>query len=544
LKKKDGLLENPLRPYIPVEERVDGVYITITREVSSTLAVGNLIGALEKAGVMNFDAQHINDVVKRARGAFEKIGPLFEYYNPEIEKYVDVSIAPLQASMKLNSMCITNNCKPSVAILLRCLERKGVRFGVKTEMVSGILHNMLFDSETVIAEGKNPVRGQDASIQMEVKIEHDFKPQEKTDGKVDFRNVNTITQIRAGQVIAKKVPATPGVPGRSVTGNEIPAMAGSDARFPGGKNTRVSDDGLFLLAVKNGFVYKDGEIIHVGDMLPIPKDVDFSVGNIKYMGDIQIQGNVLPGFTVETEGSIIINGRVEAAKIISRNESIEIQKGVIGKNETYISAKKKIHVEFAQDAIMVSEGVVSIKKSCLHCESTSMSFEAKEAHATVVGGHIRAFANIELSESGNETGIMTKLSLVDKNEAANKEKLKDLELLQKKLADALEPIKKQLKTKAAILKMSGSATERITDELKKWLTMYNDGTAKLKYVDQSIVAIKEKLKNPEIHDGFIKIYGTAYPGTELNFFGITKILKVAMTGKTFRLKNGVIETDG
>jgi uncharacterized protein len=540
---KDTSLANPLKSFVPVEERSDGVYISVSREDSSKISIDAMIGALKNAYVMNFDAQRISEVFKHCRSAFEKIGPPFEYYNPTIEKYVEVGMTPLKGSMKLSSMCITDNCKPTVAGLLRCLENKGVKFGVKKEAVSGLLHNSQFDKETAIAEGRSPVAGKNAIIHLEVNIDHDFKPQEKNDGTVDFRNVNTITQVRAGQVIANKIPATKGEPGKSVSGDDLPAVPGNDVRFPSGKNTRVSDDGLCLLAEKSGFVYKDGEVIHVGDLLPIPKDVDFSVGNIKYTGDIQIKGNVLSGFTVETEGNIIINGQVESAKIISRNEGVEIQKGIIGKNETLISGKKKIHSEFAQETVLISEGVIVINKFCLHCDSTSDVFESKDSKSTVIGGHIRAYSRIEVNHVGNDKGIVTKLSLVDKNEASNKEKLKNLEILQKKLNDALEPIKKQLRTKAAILKNSGGATDRIADELKKWLNMYNEGTAKLKYVEKSILDIKEKLKNPVIVDGCIKITGNIYPGTELHFFGITKPIKSLMTNKVFRFLNGAIATE-
>jgi uncharacterized protein (DUF342 family) len=175
----------------------------------------------------------------------------------------------------------------------------------------------------------------------------------------------------------------------------------------------------------------------------------------------------------------------------------------------------------------------------------SKVFEAKDSHSAVIGGHIRAFGAIELNQAGNEKGITTKLSLVDKNEAANNEKLKSLETLQKKLAEALEPIKKQLKTKAAILKSAGGTTDRIADELKKWLNTFNEATAKLQYVEKNIAELKEKLNNPDIQsDGYIKVAGTIYPGTEIAFFGFTKVIKETITDKTFKLKNGVIVAEG
>ncbi|HEX7510273.1 MAG TPA: FapA family protein, partial [Chitinivibrionales bacterium] len=400
-------MANPLARFFPVEDRTDGVYIKVTRENVSGVTLNGILAVLDAAMILNPDARHIGEVLKQCHGVFEKIGPPFELYNPAIERYVDVSLTPLKAVMKISSMCLTDNVKPTAAALVACLQKKGVKYGVKPDVVGAVLQNALFDRELVVAEGKLPIAGTDASVHMEVDINHNFKPLEKNNGTVDYRNINTITQIKNSQVIAKKIPATKGEPGKSVSGDEIPANPGKDVRFPGGKNTRTSDDGLFLVAAKNGFVYLDGEVIHVGDILPIPKDVDFSVGNIKYSGDIQIQGGVLPGFSVETEGAIVIHGQVEAARIISRNGAVSIQKGIIGKGESIVSGKGGIATEFVQDAVLVSEGAVTVNKFCLNADVTCESFEAKDVHALVIGGSIKAFSHIEIHQAGNENGVTT-----------------------------------------------------------------------------------------------------------------------------------------
>ena len=145
-------MANPLKSFVSVEERSDGVYISVTREVSSSVNVDAVLGALRDANVLNFDAGRISEVVKRGRTAFEKIGPPFEYYNPVLEKYVDVSMAPMRASVKVSSMSITDNCKPTVAALMRCLDRKGVKFGIKMEAVSGIA-----EARTMIRMSSSPM---------------------------------------------------------------------------------------------------------------------------------------------------------------------------------------------------------------------------------------------------------------------------------------------------------------------------------------------------------------------------------------------------
>jgi Predicted polymerase, most proteins contain PALM domain, HD hydrolase domain and Zn-ribbon domain len=535
---------NPLASFFPVEDRSDGVYIKVTREAVASLKVDLIIKALQTALVTNYNAARIQEIVQHSRGAFEKIGPLFEYYDPELEHHVDVGISPMKAVIKLSSTYLTDNVKATAGALVYCLNKKGVLYGIKTDIVGSVMRDVIFDKEVVIAEGKNPVAGQDAKIVMEVDIDHNLKPQQKTDGTVDYRNINTITLIKNGQVIAKKVPATKGDPGWSVTGQEIPPTPGNDVKFTGGKNTRVSDDGMYLLATKNGFIYKEGEVIHVGDVLPIAKDVDFSVGNIKYTGDVHIKGSVMPGFTVETEGNVLINGQVESARVLSRNGNVEIQKGIIGKGDTFVSAKNGIKTEFVQEAVLESEGTISVNKFCIHTEATCSIFEMKEPHSNLIGGSIRAFTHIEAYQVGNDKGVITNLSLVDRNELANREKLKELDALQKKLSQALEPVKKQLKAKAAILKNMGSTSDRMAGELKKWLNMYNDITLKMKYVDKNMTEIKEKLRNPASCDGYIKILGDIFPGSTVSFFGVAKTIKVTMTNKTFRMKDGSVDSEG
>lgn len=535
---------NPLTAILPTEDRSDGVYVKVSRDAAAPLTVDAIVKALESALVMNFDAIRIAEVVKNVHGIFEKIGPPFQYYNAAIEQHVDVATTPMKAIMKLSSLCLTDNIRPTVASLMLCLNRKGVRFGIKTDVVGAVIRDAVFDKEVLIAEGKNPVAGLNARVAMEVNINHDFKPQQNGDGTVDYRNVNTITQVKNGQVIAKKILATKGEAGHAVSGQEITPIPGNDVKFTGGKNTRVSDDGLYLLATKSGFIYKEGDVIHVGEVLPIPKDVDFSVGNIKYSGDIQINGSVLPGFTVETEGNIAIHGQVESARIISRCGSVEIHKGVIGKGDTLVSGKTGVKTEFAQEAVLKSDGMVVINKFCMHSDAICDIFEIKNPHSNLIGGSVIAFSHIEAFNVGNEKGVVTKLSLADKNELANREKLKELDLLKKKLGDALEPVKKQLKTKAAILKKMGTPTDRAAEELKKWLNMYNDLMLKMKYVDNSIADINEKLKNPIHTDGYIKVIGAIYPGVELSFYGIVKPIKALATNKVFRIKNGSVDTEG
>jgi uncharacterized protein len=542
---KDQLVDNPLKKYFPVEDREDGVYVKISPEIKDKLRIEEIVAELNRAFVTNYDTEKIKECINHARSGFEKIGPLFEYYNPELDKYVDINVTPMKAGMSLSSIAISNDIRVTDTALAFCLRRKGIVFGLKVEAIRDIVHNALYDREVVIAEGRMPVDGENARLIFEVDLEKGSRPAEQQGGKVDYRNISSIIQVGQGQVIARKEPPGKGTPGIDVTGKEIPPAPGVDIIVKPGKNTMLSEDGKYLKSTKSGYIYRQGDIINVGEQLTIKKDVDFSVGNIKYSGDVEVDGNILPGFTVETDGNIVIKGEAESAKIISRTGSITIEKGVIGKNDMFVTAKKEININFAQAAVIGTEGMFNIGKYCLHCSVTCDSAIGSQPHAAIIGGTLTAFSKIEIDTVGNEKGVETRLLVVDKEEQAINDKMKELTLLQKKLETEIEPIKRQLKAKAAILKQAGGQpSQRQSEELKKWLDTYNKLAAKLKYVQEKTGSLGAELKKPRLYNGYIKIAGDVFPGTEVNLYGMTKVVRVHVINKMFRVKDGAVVVEG
>ena len=536
---------NPLEKYFPVEERQDGVYIKVSHEMQGTLRIEDIVTDLQRALITNYDAEKIKDIISRGRGAFENAGPPFEYYNVDLDKYVDLTVSPMKASVSLNSSCINDDIKPTVTSLLFCLRRKGIIFGLKADAVRDIVTNTLYDREIAIAEGKEPKSGDDARLEFDVDVNKDARPHQEIGGKVDYRDIRTVVLVSQGKVIARKMPFGQGVPGMDVTGKELPPTPGKDIQIKPGKNAYVSEDGKFLIAAKSGYVYREGDLINVGEQLTIDKDVDFSVGNIKYTGDVDIKGNVLPGFVVEADGNILIKGEVESARIVSRGGAVTIEKGIIGKGDMVVAAKKDITVHFAQAALLSAEGSLNIDKYCLHCDITCGGLLGLQPHSAVVGGTVKSFSKIEIGTSGNEKGIETKLVVVDKEEQAIGDKIRDLELLREKLSKELDPIKKQLHTKAAILKQTGGqVTQRQTEELKKWLDVYNKLAVKLKYVQDKVQQLTAELKKPRIYNGYVKISGDVFSGTEISLYGMVKVIKIPLINKLFRIKDGAVTAEG
>ncbi len=101
-------MANPLTKYLEVEEREDGVYIKVTRSLQQNLSASAIEKCLDDALVINADMNAINGVISRARGIFEIIGPLFEFYNPKFDAFIYVQATPLKATMNINSESIVS----------------------------------------------------------------------------------------------------------------------------------------------------------------------------------------------------------------------------------------------------------------------------------------------------------------------------------------------------------------------------------------------------------------------------------------------------
>jgi uncharacterized protein (DUF342 family) len=537
---------NPLTNFFPVEDREDGVYIKITADIRDNIRLRDIAAALEKWNTINAGFDEIKEAVAHARGTFEKIGPPFEYYNADFDKYFDLKIKPLEARLKISSRAYADHVSLTEAIVRFALGRKGVKHGIKTDILRKIIRDRIFDQEFVIAEGEMAEDGRDGRIKMEITIDPDLRPRTSQDGRVDYRDVQSFTSVKEGDVLARCLPPQPGFPGKAVTGEEIQAKSGKKAILPQGRNTSLADDGNTLVAAKTGVVFLESGTLHIEELLQITGDIDFSVGHVKYSGDVYITGSVKQGFTVETEGDIQIGGEVESARIISRNGTVTIAKGVIGKRETYIFGKKSVRLSFAQDAEIRTDGVLTIEKYCMHCTSYCRVFESANTRSSVVGGEIHIYDHMQAANVGNENNVPTRIIVVNQIKEQAENKIVELQNLREKIIKMLEPIKKELKTKSNMLRKieSDEVTPRHKAEMKKTVDNFNNLNMKLQYVEKKIEENRTLMQAPTNFDGYVKIENDIFPGVEIDLYGrAQRTVKVKMQNKLFKLNINTASVD-
>ncbi|MCX7568543.1 FapA family protein [Tumebacillus sp. DT12] len=303
----------------------------------------------------------------------------------------------------------------SFAGLSEFLRLNGITYGIDMVACQQIVMNPrgYIDARARIASGKEQIHGQNAQIEILVDNEPDNTPRVLEGGRVDYFDLGAVRTIYRGQILAKRTPPTEGIAGISVSGATLVAKPGRDTRLPQGKNTSVSADGLLLVADSDGHVsYAPRENkINVFDIFEVKGDVDFSVGNIDFLGSVLIRGSILPGFKVVAAGDIEVLGNVDGATLEAGGD-IQIRGGVQMRNQGAIKAGGTVRVRFLQGATAEAGMDVLVRDSIMHSHISAGRNVLMEAQKSViVGGLVRAGNEIRTRTLGSPMATPTEVEV-------------------------------------------------------------------------------------------------------------------------------------
>ena len=289
------------------------------------------------------------------------------------------------------------------------IEESDVSYGINQGLLADIIEKKQYMQLFIIAQGTEPVNGIDAQIvdKTDCRKSREFRQDEK--GKVDFKDLDLYENVTKDQVICELIPAVDGMPGMDITGKELPFIPGKILTLKNGKNTIISENGLLLLAAVDGYVSYKQDQYSVEPILTIPENVDYSIGNIDFSGDVVIQGDVRFGFTVKAQGSITVMGMVEGAELIAEGDII-IKKGMNGNHSGTLNAKGEVRVSYLENCTVSASGAV-YADSIISCDIYSeSSVILGGSRGIVIGGSVTALHSVEArmigSKSQRETTII------------------------------------------------------------------------------------------------------------------------------------------
>jgi hypothetical protein len=387
---------------------------------------------------------------------------------------------------------------------------KKIIFGIDDSRIDQLARNPIYHTDLQIAEGKPPANGEDAVINTLIRTEKDIRPKELPDGTVDYKDLGIIQTVREGDVLCEKIPATMGEPGMSVYGSVISAKPGKDIPLPAGKNTVPSEDNLKLLAACDGHADIVSKKIQVMNTFTVPGCVSNSSGNINFLGNIIIEGNVLTGFTVHATGNVTINGTVEGA-VVEADGNIIIKEGVNGLNRGMVKAGGYVKTKYIQSGtVQAGEDVEA--SFILHSKVQSGgSVYLIGTKGTVVGGHITALKNITALLAGSRSSYVPTILEVGNDPvmlARSREIPKEIDTCRRDAAVLLRTVHLLNEHKKA-----GRITPDKLETLQRALVSYKELSAKVEELTAELTDKQEAIAASG--SGSVNISGTAFPGVSI-----------------------------
>ena len=366
---------------------------------------------LRSRDVTDFDQAMVSEIIKLADSEYIRIGDFEHNSLNDAVMNVEITDEEMKAFLNITPPGLHGE-DVSAKGIMASLRSYGIIHGIKEDVIADLEESPLFNQTILVAEGSPPIKGKNAKILYNFEKDHLAVHLEEKNGRVDFREMNLIQNVVEGQVLAKKVPADEGTPGQRVTGKLIPPKPGMDVDLQLGRNVRLSDDKLSVLAEINGQVVMTSDKLNVESVYMVPGDVNLkNGGNIIFLGTVFVKGSVTDGFKVKAAGNIEVMGNVGKSQLEAEGDVI-IHKGINGKGEGVINAGKSVWTKFIENSrIKAGEMVVASDGIINSWVQANKRVICQGKRAFIVGGHVCAVEEIRAKTFGSPSGSETRLQV-------------------------------------------------------------------------------------------------------------------------------------
>ncbi|HAW49652.1 TPA: hypothetical protein DCX16_01685 [bacterium] len=372
------------------DNRADGIYLVIHPPYGEGKHVDFLAVKkdIEDHKFVDIDMEKIFELFKEIEEKKEKkecvlkIGP--RQYLSDVSTIIKVRKTPEEKGEIIFYPPRVGGMLIDIEEVMKYINSEGIVAGINEDIVKKSLAEGRFKEPIIFAEPILPTPGKDAFLEYKINRE----------GK--------IINVKKGDVLVVKHPSAPGGSGVKITGEEIPPPPPKDINLPSGKNTVVSQDGLLLLAGCNGMAVIHETRIDIETTYEVKGDVDASVGNIDFIGNIIISGSIREGFSVIAGGNASIGDGMDGG-IVKAGGDVNIARGIRKGNVS----GEKISCGFIENSY-VSGSAITVKDYVLHSEVLSNDvIYAKK----IIGGRSFCMNKIEAEEIGGKKGTNTYLFL-------------------------------------------------------------------------------------------------------------------------------------
>lgn len=290
------------------------------RLVVDDIEVTNFVEIYENSKIeFNFDETTAERLINIRISEDKMEAHLDIKYNPEI-------VYVLKDAEKTNALVLEAEIKEkkfppkfTKAEIKEELKKYGIINGVIEENINRCIE----ENEVLslkIANGTPVQHDEDDFLELKFTMDDDFKKlSEDNKGKVDFKSIGSVSAVLKNDVIAKLVKGKEGFDGKDIFGKVIKHKVGKKINLVAGQGCIMKDDNTVVAAMQGKPCIKNN-VCYVYQLHEVPKDVDMTTGNIKFVGDILVNGTVREGMKVEAGNAVNIKGSVERAEIIAKGD--------------------------------------------------------------------------------------------------------------------------------------------------------------------------------------------------------------------------------
>jgi uncharacterized protein (DUF342 family) len=363
-------------------------------EGEKKVALTDIQKDLDAQGVA-YDPEKLFAIYRRARDEYE---PLANRESKEYDIAVTVSEDLTEAHLRVTPPTV-GTAPLTPEMYKNAIREAQVEKGILYESLKQVMAKRIENKSILIAKGAPAEDGVDG--RMEIERAGSAKPASGAGfaDRVDYREHNLMSNVQAGQRVAKVFPPTEGKDGFTVTGKTLAARAGKPAILRLGANVELSADGTEVQATKAGFVVFAADKLSVEDMFEVD-NVNSATGHVRFNGVINVKGNIEDGFKVEAGKTVNVGGTI-GNTTVKCGGNVTVKGGVMGAT---IEAGGTVSARFFSEAHVRAKQDVVAEEYILHSaiQADRSVIVTKSTVGFIKGGVIRAGSEIVSAVVGSE----------------------------------------------------------------------------------------------------------------------------------------------
>lgn len=223
-------------------------------------------------------------------------------------------------------------------------------------------------------------------------------------GAVDHYNRIKRTKVAAGDALGVLVPPGEGVDGRDVCGQTMPARRGRKLALRPHESVQVEADGT-IRALKDGVLSLARLEIAVVDTLEVAGAVDFSTGNVDFVGSVTVGDGVRDNFTLKATGDVVVRGLVEAADLLAGGDC-RCERGFAARGTGHLLVDGSLEAAYLNGVRGRVRGSASIDREIVGTDLV-VGGDLRVARGSIVGGTVVVGGVVEAAQIGTEAGAKT-----------------------------------------------------------------------------------------------------------------------------------------